>query len=252
MRRFYISAERLTRSRPFIDGSEAHHLRAVLRSQPGDIIDVLDGEGNQYRARVVSINRERVYVALETPILQEKESTIEMVLAQGLLKDKKMDGLVRQLTELGVDRWIPFVAGRSVPVPDERRLSARYERWQKISLEAVKQCGRSRAMIIEPVALFENALKQAQGCDLKLIFWEKNAGLENLQPPRMVKPVKVFIMIGPEGGFDPKEITRAQQKGFLTVGMGPRILRAETATLAAAVMAQFVFGDMGQNFLDNG
>ena len=116
MRRFIISPEQLDQPRPYIDGADAHHLRVVLRSQPGDSIDVLDGRGNAFRARVVSIDRDRVYVALANPISKEQQAATEMILAQGYLKDKKMDGLVRQLTELGVARWVPFLARRSVPV----------------------------------------------------------------------------------------------------------------------------------------
>jgi len=247
MRRFIISPEQLDQPRPYIDGADAHHLRVVLRSQPGDRIDVLDGRGRAYRARVVSIDRDRVCVALEAPLPEERESAPEMILSQGYLKDKKMDGLVRQLTELGVARWIPFAARRSVPVPDEKRLLARYARWQKISLEAVKQCGRRFPMVIDPLVSFEAALEQAQFCDIKMIFWERIPASES----RVLMPVrnagKVFAMIGPEGGFDQDEVALARKAGFLVVGMGPRILRAETATLAAAVLMQFLFGDMAQN-----
>lgn len=251
MRRFFISPEQQDQSRPFIDGADAHHLRTVLRLQAGDMIDVFDGRGNVYRAQVVSLDRDRVYVELKTLLPKERESALEMIVAQGYLKDKKMDGLVRQLTELGVTRWIPFLARRSVPVPDERRLLSRYERWQKISLEAVKQCGRRSPMAIGPLATFESALEQAQSCDLKLIFWEKETVSGSREPVPAPKNAKVFVMIGPEGGFDQDEVDHARKAGFLTVGMGPRILRAETATLAAAVLMQFVYGDMTQNFLDN-
>ncbi len=247
MRRFIISPEQLDQPRPYIDGADAHHLRVVLRSQPGDRIDVLDGRGNAFRARVVSIDRDRVYVALADPISKEQQAATEMILAQGYLKDKKMDGLVRQLTELGVARWVPFLARRSVPVPDEKRLLSRYARWQKISLEAVKQCGRRFPMVIDPLVSFEAVLEQAQFCDKKLIFWEGISESESraLMPTRRAE--KVFVMIGPEGGFDQDEVALARKTGFLAVGLGPRILRAETATVAAAALMQFVFGDMAQN-----
>jgi len=251
MRRFFISPEHLEQDRPYIEGTDAHHLRVVLRLQPGDKIAVLDGRGNEYQARIVSMNHERIYLALETSILMETESGIEIIMAQGYLKDKKMDELIRPLTELGVTRWIPFVAGRSVPVIHEKRLLSRQERWRKISLEAVKQCGRRCAMIIDPVVSFEDALEQARSSDLKLIFWEKKAAARQGNSDRPIKPVKIFVLIGPEGGFEPLEVDRARREGFLVVGMGPRILRAQTATLAAAIICQFVFGDMYQNFLDN-
>ena len=106
-------------------------------------------------------------------------------------------------------------------------------------------------MTIDSVLTFENALEQARTCDLKLIFWEKHGDLEKQPPSRPPSPASIFIMIGPEGGFEPDEVALARHAGFHVAGMGPRILKAETATIAAAVMTQFVFGDMGQNFLDN-
>jgi 16S rRNA (uracil1498-N3)-methyltransferase len=250
MRRFYISPEQLKHVPPFIDGADAHHLRVVLRLQPGAMIAVLDGQGQEYQARIIAMERERVCLALESTVPNASESSVEIVMAQGYLKDKKMDELIRPLTELGVSRWIPFLAARSVPAPDQKRLSARQERWRKLSLEAVKQCGRRRAMRIDPVVSFEDALKEAQQCDMRLIFWEQCAPSRHRTAARPDRPSKLFILIGPEGGFEANEVTRAQQEGFLTVGMGPRVLRAQTAALAAAVIGQFVFGDLGQNFLD--
>jgi 16S rRNA (uracil1498-N3)-methyltransferase len=251
MRSFFISPEQLAQPNPFIEGVDAHHLRVVLRSQPGDRITVLDGRGNAYQARIIAIEREKVFVDLEMTIPENPAPPTEIILAQGYLKDKKMDGLVRQLTELGVARWIPFLAARSVPAPDQKRLLGRYERWQKISIEAVKQCGRRRPMVIDPVLPFDTALEQARNCGTKVIFWEKEPESQIPVPVRSHLPAKVFVMVGPEGGFEPDEVEFARQAGFSAVGLGPRILRAETAALAATVLVQYVFGDMSQNFLDN-
>jgi 16S rRNA (uracil1498-N3)-methyltransferase len=251
MRRFFIPPEQLDGPRPFISGSDARHLRVVLRLQPGDVIAVLDGRGNECQARIVSMDHEKVYVDLQSAVSRETDSPVELTLAQGYLKDKKMDALVRPLTELGVTRWIPFMAARSVPVPDQKRLAARRQRWQKITLEALKQCGRRRPMAIDPVMSFQQALEAARPCDVKLVFWEKTAESRDRISIQTVKPASLFVLIGPEGGFDAHEVDRARQEGFLTAGMGPRILRAETAALCAAVVSQFVFGDMGYNFLDN-
>lgn len=251
MRRFFIPPEQIGQNEPSIYGPDAHHLRVVLRLGPGDMIIVFDGSGNEYQARVVSTDRERVKVNLVAPLVNQTESYLDLVLAQGYLKDKKMDLLVRQLTELGVTQWIPFISHRSIPVPDKKRLESRYRRWKKISHEALKQCGRSRAMDIFPMVSFDAMLKQADSCDLKLVFWEKERrGLSSIQK-RQGKPKRIFMVLGPEGGFEPSEIASAQKDGFQAVGLGPRILRAETASLAACALVQFVFGDMGQNFLDN-
>jgi 16S rRNA (uracil1498-N3)-methyltransferase len=251
MRRFFISPEQLTQPRPCIEGDDARHLYRVLRSRPGDRIAVLDGRGNAFQARIVDLENDRVFVELEMPLPDSLDSAPEIVLAQGYLKDKKMDGLVRPLTELGIARWIPFLAARSVPAPDQKRLLGRYDRWQKISQEAVKQCGRRRPMAIAPLVPFETALDQARDCDTRLIFWEKQSESKSRPPASARAAAKVFVMIGPEGGFEPGEVDLARQAGFSVLGLGPRILRAETAALTAAVLTQYLFGDMSQNFLDN-
>jgi 16S rRNA (uracil1498-N3)-methyltransferase len=251
MRRFFISPEQLTRPRPCIEGDDARHLRLVLRSRPGDRIAVLDGRGNAYQARIVALEREKVLVELEMPLPENPDMAPEIILAQAYLKDKKMDGLVRPLTELGVARWIPFLAARSVPAPDQKRLLGRFDRWHKISLEAVKQCGRRRPMAIDPLIPFEAALDQAQDCDTRIIFYEKQTDTRLRPSAPVPSTAKVFVMVGPEGGFEPDEIDRARHAGFSLLSLGPRILRAETAALTAAVLTQYLFGDMAQNFLDN-
>ena len=236
---------------PVIEGQDARHIRTVLRLGPGDAIVVFDGTGVEYAARIVALDNRQVHIALSDCLVSSAESPLELTLAQGYLKDKKMDELVRRLTELGVSRWIPFIARRSVPQPDAKRSLARSERWHKISLEAVKQCRRSRPLAIEPTKSFEQVLQHSESHDLRLFFWETQG--EDLfacaQVPQ--KPKRVFAMVGPEGGFESSERDAAERHGFRTVHLGPRILRAETAAVAVSVLIQFVFGDLGQNVLDN-
>lgn len=251
MRRFYIPPEQMGKDEAFITGSDAHHLCDVLRLQARDQIVVFDGSGLEYGAQVVSVSSQKVRIEILGQLKREAESALDLTIAQGYLKDKKMDGLVRQLTELGVGRWIPFLSRRSVPEPDQQRLYRRYQRWRKISLEALKQCGRNRIMEIEPVVSFADALHQGASCDAKIILWEASKNTNTMNQVAPTRPSSIFIMIGPEGGFEKDEISKAEREGFALMGLGPRILKAETAALAAAVMAQFVFGDMGQNVLDN-
>jgi len=251
MRRFFLPPEKIHLQETAIEGQDAKHIRTVLRLGPGDAIVVFDGTGVEYTARIVSLDSRQVRIALSERLVSTAESPIEITLAQGYLKDKKMDELVRRLTELGVDRLIPFIARRSIPHPDAKRGKARLERWHKISLEAVKQCRRSRPLAIEPPLSFEQALAQSQACDLKLFFWEE-CGEDLMACARSSKnPQSVFVMIGPEGGFESEEHEAARHHGFLTINLGPRILRAETAAMAAAALAQYLFGDLGQNLLDN-
>lgn len=251
MRRFYLPPEQMGKEEAFITGSDAHHLRDVLRLRAGDQMVVFDGSGLEYRAQVVSISSQKVGIEILGQLERGAESVLDLTIAQGYLKDKKMDGLVRQLTELGVGRWIPFLSRRSVPEPDQQRLHHRYQRWRKISLEALKQCGRNRAMVMGPVVSFADALHQGAFYDAKIIFWEASRQNKTLHQVVPTRPSSIFIMIGPEGGFEKDEISKAEKEGFVSMGLGPRILKAETAALAAAVLAQFVFGDMGQNVLDN-
>lgn len=245
MRRFYIPPGQIGKEEAVIQGSDAHHLRDVLRLQPSDRVVVFDGTGRQYQAQVVSVSRQKIKVALQAPLHVDDKPVLQLTMAQGYLKDKKMDGLVRQLTELGIDRWVPFLSKRSVPQPDQLRLQGRYRRWRKISLEALKQCGRSRVMEIDPPVTFGEAVTQARAYDFKIIFWEESKTATLTHWVRKTRPANVFVMIGPEGGFDRTEISLAEKEGFKSMGLGPRILRAETATVAAAVVTQFVFGDMG-------
>lgn len=245
MRRFYIPPKQMGNDESVITGSDAHHMRDVLRLQPNQWVVVFDGTGREYQAQILSIDRKEIRVAMRSSVKADIEPSFELAFAQGYLKDKKMDGLVRQLTELGVDRWVPFLSRRSIPVPDKKRLQGRYQRWQKISLEALKQCGRSRAMELDALVSFGDALKQARSYDLKVIFWEESKAVTLVDHVRSTDPNRVFLMVGPEGGFGVDEIEMAEKEGFRIVGLGPRILKAETAALAAAVMAQYVFGDMG-------
>jgi 16S rRNA (uracil1498-N3)-methyltransferase len=250
MRRFFIAPEQIHQAYPRLGEEDARHMRTVLRLAPGTAIVVFDGTGAEYQARVEAIDERQVLIALVRQLPAGSESGAEITLAQAYLKDKKMDQLVRRLTELGVTRWLPFMARRSIPSPDQKRTQARHQRWQKISQEAVKQCRRSRPMVIESPVGFAEALDLSRPYDLKLFFWEGAEAQPLRQPEGLPAPARIFIMIGPEGGFDPTEQRAAQAQGFLMAGMGPRILRAETAAVAACTLAQFLFGDMGQNVLD--
>ena len=128
-----------------LKGDEARHALNVLRLDTGDSVVVFDGRGKEYKARITGLDNRRVTLDIIEVLPGCPESPLQLTLAQGYLKDKKMDRLVPQLTELGVHRWIPFLARRSVAQPDARRQSQRRQRWEKLSLEALKQCGRSRA-----------------------------------------------------------------------------------------------------------
>jgi 16S rRNA (uracil1498-N3)-methyltransferase len=249
MRYFFTEKSVTPGEKMTLKGSDARHIRKVLRLRPGDGIGLFDGSGAAYTARIDTFVRDGIVVAVQSSAPAATDSPVQISVAQGFLKDKKMDGLARQLTELGIAKWLPFFAERSVPAPDRRRLAGRLERWQKISREALKQCRRGRLMVIEPVGTLQDVLRQARSCDVKILFWENQPQPSNLQETvqRGAAPEGIFAILGPEGGFSPAEVEAAVAEGFRTAGLGPRILRAETAAITAAALLQFLFGDLGKS-----
>lgn len=251
MRYFFIKQSDLAGSKAVVKGSDAHHIKNVLRLKPGDKIGLFDGTGLNYETRIVTLLPKSIEVSVIRRFSSTAESSVQITVAQALLKDRKMDLLVRQLTELGITRWIPFIAKRSVPRPDKKRLFTRTERWNKIAKEALKQCKRCCSPEIGETVSFEEVLSLGKDSDLKIVFWEeeskpvnKELAVSNLKPPE-----KIFILLGPEGGFTLKEVEKAKESGFITAALGPRILRAETATIAACTLLQYLFGDMGKKIL---
>ncbi len=247
MRFFFIDAEELQSPKPAIYGGDVQHIRNVLRLGPGDRIGLLDGDGMAYDARIRSLSPRKVTVTIlgvsRHPV--PPEGTIGI--AQALLKDKKMDGLVRQLTELGITDWLPFISERSVSRPDAARWHRRIERWRSIAREAVKQCRRPTVPRIHDPMDWDALLSASNDWDRIFLFWEE--ARQPFERPDIVAgnrdaPHRVLLVLGPEGGFSEAEAGRAQDCGFVPVSLGPRIMRAETATIAACTLAQYFFGDL--------
>ena len=248
-RRFPVSPERAAAGETVsLAAADAVHLTRVLRLDPGARVRLFDGRGNEYDGEVAEIaGPESVRVRLSGRAEATGESPLGLTLAQALLKGGKMDDLIRQATELGVTRILPFLAARSVSKPDPGRLAQRTERWRRIARESLKQCRRSREPEVAEPASFAAMLAAGADADLRLFFWEGAAGVERAFGPETGgdRPASVFAVLGPEGGFDEAEVQAARAAGFAIVGLGPRILRAETATVAACALLQARFGDSG-------
>jgi 16S rRNA (uracil1498-N3)-methyltransferase len=247
MRHFFIDPSLATHSLAAIKGSEAHHIKNVLRLIPGDSITLFDGTGFEYEAVIKEMTGESVDVEIRKKSRSSFGTGPRLIVAQAFLKEKKMDDLVRKLCELGVAKWIPFFSQRSIARPDASRLAGRTLRWHRIATQALKQCKRTDLPEIGNALSFEQVLEYSKRCNLKIVFWEnESAGLDRSIGSNDMPPAKkILLMLGPEGGFTEKEIEMAKSSGFLAAGLGPRILRAETATLAACAIVQYLFGDMG-------
>lgn len=246
MARFFLPRENLQAKRGVIDGQELEHLRRVLRLRPGAPIIVFDDLGGEHEAVVRSVTADRAEIEILRSVQSVRESSLELTLALGLTKGEKMDLVVEKATELGVRTIAPFISAYSVPRFDAAKSARRAERWRKIALNAAKQCGRTQVPAISPLCDFSTLLSRPEPA-LKLLCWEREGqyslqhAYENHSTARAL-----LLAIGPEGGFNAEEAERARSHGFECVHLGRRILRAETAALAAATLAQYLWGDLGE------
>jgi 16S rRNA (uracil1498-N3)-methyltransferase len=247
MRRFIIDPAAVSQPLVTLEGSEAHHIAHVLRLKPGDRIMLVDGTGYEYESIIKGLEDQRVEVEIQQTFGNSAGPGVQIVMAQAFLKEKKMDDLVRKLSELGIADWIPFFSNRTIARPEKNRLAGRMQRWKRIAAEAVKQCRRSDMLQISDPLNFKEVLDLSQSCDLRILFWENETAPLSRQigSKDRMSPKKIMLMLGPEGGFSEQEVEIARQAGFEVAGLGPRILRAETATLAACTLIQFIYGDLG-------
>lgn len=237
MRRFYVDPQAIRSDRATLSPVESHHITTVLRLEAGSIIELFDGTGFIYRACVETVGRQGVTVRIHScSDAPAADSPLKIILVQGLLKGKKMDFLIQKATEMGVHTLQPlrtrYSEGRGLP---QRQL----DRWSRIMLEACKQCRREKPMLIyEPVAF--DTLSVA-GCASKIMFWEGEM-VVSLKPAHLSLTGSTCLLLGPEGGFHLREIDLARQLGFQTVSLGKYVLRAETASLAAIAIVQYLVG----------
>ena len=247
MRFFYVEPSQMTGSKAVLEGAEASHVKNVLRLRRGAAVGLVDGAGFEYTAVIDRIVPGRVELAITGRQPAPGQAPVRICVAQGCLKEKKMDRVVRQLSELGAARWVPFICERAVARPEAERASFRRERWRKIAVESLKQCRRGNLMDIAEVTSFDDALEQGRSCAARILFWEKTS--EPLTVNRAWgaagTPPSVMVMLGPEGGFTEQEARAAEAAGFVAAGLGPRILKAETAVVAACALVQYLFGDLG-------
>jgi len=245
MARFFVPKNKLRDNRGVIEGQELAHLRKVLRLLPGDHITVFDDSGWEHEAIIRRLSANQSEIEIIKSGEAGRESPLQMTLGIGLTKGEKMDFVVEKATELGVQTIAPFTSAFSVPKFDARKIAARTARWEKIALSATKQCGRTRVPEILPLCDFEPWVKRDWGETLKLLFWE-NEQRQSLREAheKYAQKKSVLLAIGPEGGFTAQEADLAQSNGFEPIQIGRRILRAETAAVAALSLVQFLWGDL--------
>ena len=216
------------------------------QARPGELV-TLTGRGGEFRGRILSINPREAWVLVFESLVPPTESATKIILLQALPDKERMELIIQKATELGVYSIVPFKSKRSITLQERERKQPKAHRWQSIAIKAAQQSRRGRVPLIEPYCDFSEAMGYAEGSDLKVILWEK--GHKN--PLRDVLRSqgnygKVALMVGPEGGFAPEEVRRAQEKGFIPITLGRRILRTETAAILLVGIVQYELGDLGR------
>ncbi|MEJ0100178.1 MAG: 16S rRNA (uracil(1498)-N(3))-methyltransferase [Pseudomonadota bacterium] len=225
----------------------AQHLVRVLRLGAGDALVVFNGRGGEYAARIESIQRDKVAARIGVHAAIERESPLATTLLQGVARGEKMDQILQKATELGITRVVPVLTARSNVRLDAGNAARKQEHWRGVAVGACEQSGRNRIPEIATPASLATALASS-GSGLRLVLTPDDgaASLQSLATAAMASASglhAIVMLVGPEGGLDPQEIDAAHAAGFTACGLGPRVLRTETAALAVLAALQFAAGD---------
>ena len=238
MPRLYLNSIPTDDKTIFLTGEESRYLLNVLRMGVGDEFTIFDSTGAHFKAEIKRVGKTNVVAELTAALPPAAEPARRLVLVQGILKGQKMDYVIQKATELGVARIVPAVTSRS-----QVRETRKHDRWQKIALEASRQCCRTVVPEVGEPVTFKRFLDESlrlSGC----IFWED--GGKSLGKMKFEASKEPFVVaIGPEGGFTGEEVETARAKGLEVGSLGSRILRAETAAVSAVTIVQFLLGEMG-------
>jgi 16S rRNA (uracil1498-N3)-methyltransferase len=223
-----------------LPAAAAAHVARVLRARAGQPLTLFDGRGGEYDATILQIDRTGVRVQVEQQRAVERDSPLRVTLLQALARGERMDLIVQKATELGVAAILAWSAERSVVRLDGAGLARRCEHWHAIAISACEQCGRNQVPLIDAVADLAVACARADADSLRLLLApEAERSLISVAG----QSAGISLIVGPEGGFSDAELALAARQGFQSCRLGPRVLRAETAPLAALAALQAVAGD---------
>lgn len=238
MPRFFIDGA--ADGRAYIAGADALHIAKALRMRPGEALTLCDGKGTDFEGVLETVTDRQVTVRITASRPSQAEPTLAVTLYQGLPKGDKMDWIVQKAVELGVTAVVPVATRRSV-ARLEGKADKKQERWQRIAAEAAGQCGRGMLPSVERPLSWSQALSCLSG-EPALVFYEGGGRpLRELVTP---STRRLSVFVGPEGGFDPEEIDAIRRQGGGVATLGPRILRYETAPLAALTLLMHLSGNM--------
>lgn len=239
MPRFFLDS--ITGEQAIITGADGAHIARSLRMGPGEALTLCDGRGTDYACVIAAVDGDQVTLRILDASPSQGEPTLEVTLYQGLPKADKLEWIIQKAVELGVVRIVPVEMRRSIVRADERAAKKR-DRWQKIADEAAGQCGRGILPVVEPPIKWKEALARLE-TERVLTFYEGGG-----RPLReLVSPAdrRISIVVGPEGGLAPEDVDEMTAQGAQLATLGPRILRCETAPVAALAVLMALSGNLG-------
>jgi 16S rRNA (uracil1498-N3)-methyltransferase len=251
--RVYVDAPVAAGKRVVVEGSAANHIARVLRLRSGDSLTVFDGSGGEFGARIEEFRKEAVVVAVEEHRPLDRESPLPLTLVQGISRGERMDWIIQKATELGASRIVPVFTKRSVVRLDEKQAERKLQHWRAITVAACEQCGRNRIPdLAAPVDFFDMLAGDSSGRPDSAGHTDSAGSTRLLLSPTGDLRIDdlqdvgkgITVLIGPEGGLEEVEQEAAIAAGFKAVRLGPRVLRTETAAIAALTIIQRYFGDL--------
>jgi 16S rRNA (uracil1498-N3)-methyltransferase len=239
--RVYVDASLAPGTQIALVGNAASHVTRVLRLRVGQVLTLFNGRGGEHAASIDKAHGGEVTVSVGEHAAIERESPFPVTLAQGISRGERMDLVVQKATELGVSRLVPLLTERSVVRLDAQQADRKFNHWRAVAIAACEQCGRNRLPDVALPTQFRDFLRQApEGGTRLLLSPEATRRIEDVPRPER----GATVLIGPEGGLSEEEQQDAQASGFTAVRLGPRILRTETAAIAAITLLQREFGDL--------
>lgn len=218
----------------------AAHMVRVLRARSGDALILFNGDGCEYVGSIDAIRGTRVSVTLTQGGAVDRESPLQVVLVQAIPRGDRMDFVIQKATELGVARIVPVLSARSVVRLNESQYESKLDHWRGVATSACEQCGRNRIPNIDTPLELLNHLGEPSGIAQRWMLDPESQSTARTREPF----TEVEVTIGPEGGFSPEELDAMRIAGLQGIRLGPRVLRTETAALAALTFLQTRFGDM--------
>jgi len=223
-----------------LEADAAHHLARVLRLPIGAPLILFNGDGNEYPAEIIALDKKNVVVVISNVLTEARESPLAIHLGVAISKGERMDWVIQKATELGVTEISPLQSERVEVRLHGEREEKKLAHWRAVAISACEQCARNRIPVIDDVQPLFNWIENIQ-VDAKFVLHHRSVAVLDAQN---AAPKSVALLIGPEGGLSELEINAAEQRGFQSLRLGPRVLRTETAPLAALSVLQFLWGDL--------